>query len=49
MTKEQQTAYVKAMEQARKLAKLKNRRAMAPHVSEWAKQMKIVLGANNGR
>mgnify|MGYP000262249018 CR=1 FL=1 len=46
MTKDQQVAYMKAMEHARKLAKLKTRRAMAPHVHAWAEQMKAMLAGD---
>ncbi|WP_241059119.1 hypothetical protein [Achromobacter xylosoxidans] len=46
MTKSQQVAYEKAMEEARKLAKLKRRSAMAPHVHKWAEAMKALLSGN---
>jgi hypothetical protein len=46
MTKSQQVAYDKAMEEARKLAKLKRRSAMAPHVHKWAEAMKALLAGN---
>lgn len=43
MTQAQQLAYERAMEEARKLSKLKRRSAMAPHVHKWAEAMKQVL------
>jgi len=43
MTKEQKQAYDQAMAEARKLATLKRRKTMAPHVHEWAQAIKRML------
>ena len=40
---QRQAAYQEAMQHARKLATLKRRKAMAPHVHQWAQAMKRVL------
>ena len=45
MTKSKHIAYEKAMEEARKLAKLKRRSAMAPHVHKWAEALKALLAS----
>ncbi|MGN3704485.1 hypothetical protein [Achromobacter xylosoxidans] len=46
MTKTQQRAYEAAMAEAKKLAKLKRRKSMAPHVHKWAEAMKVMLASS---
>ena len=43
MTQGQKQAYADAMAAARKLATLKRRKAMAPHVHAWADALKRML------
>lgn len=43
MTQDQNLAYTEAMAAARKLATLKRRKAMAPHVHTWAEALKRML------
>lgn len=38
-----ESAYLEAMAHARKLSRLKTRKAMAPHVHAWAEALKRML------
>ena len=46
MTKQQNLAYEQAMAEARKLATLKRRKTMAPHVHAWAEAIKRMLAGD---
>ena len=46
MTQGQKQAYADAMAEARKLATLKRRKSMAPHVHAWAEALKRMLAGD---